>query len=269
MSKVFPNAIRTFPPHTDGRDFVLASDVNEIQDELTGVEATLGTKPQVYTNATGKKTEYKDLATRLDAMQRYDEQVAKTVNKLIDADEAGWNLPLASSRTSGTTIPPTKHNLDIATTDWHSITWNIPITDPLDLIKNGPTITCPRTGWWIITCRVISTIPSGPSSLDHMCFTRMYVGEETDVAVSGSTNPRGTRGYHRSDLTYGGEWYQGEPLRIQVRHADSLRVNNRAKHPNPVGNITTWGWLGLTYIRALPHGVIKRPIQDLDPAAIL
>lgn len=273
MSKVYPNAVRNFPAHQDGRDFVLAADVNEIQDELTGVETTIGTKPQVYTDAAGKAHQYKDVASRLDSMQRYDDQVASTVNSLIDASNTGWNLPVGTARCTGTSIAPTVDQLDVdITKDWHPVNWNRKMTDigiPTKIFPwlTSPTITCPKTGWWIITMRLIATIPTGPNSLDHMCYSRMYLSDhDTDVAVGSSTNPRGTHGYHRADLTYSGEWFQGERLQLQVRHMDSLRVHNRAGSPNPVGNITAWAWCGLTYIRALPDDVISRPIDDLDPA---
>ncbi|MEU7278676.1 hypothetical protein AB0A69_07780 [Streptomyces sp. NPDC045431] len=272
MTKVYPNAIRNFPTHKDGRDFVLAADVNEIQDELTGVETVLGTKPQIYTNAAGKKSEYKDVVTRLDAMQRYDDEVAETVNALVDASQTGWNLPVGTVRSTGSTIRPTVHNLSIQESDWQPVLWNRRITDmphPVRIFPwhTSPTITCPKTGWWIITMRVLSSIPSGPTSLDHMCFARMYLSDhDTDVATGASTNPRGTRGWHRADLTYAGEWFAGERLQLQIRHMDSMKVNNRAKHPNPVGNITSYAWCGLTYIRALPNAFTSRPIEDVDPA---
>ncbi|MEW1675570.1 hypothetical protein ACJ6WD_10965 [Streptomyces sp. VTCC 41912] len=276
MSKVYPNAIRTFPTHRDGRDFVLAADVNELQDELTGVETAIGIKPQTYTDAAGKAHAYKDIASRLDAMQRYDDQVAASVNQLVDASNTGWNLPVGSARCTGTSIAPTVDQLDVdVTKDWHPVTWNRKLTDvglpaPLTFFPWGsssPTITCPKTGWWIITMRLIATIPSGPNSLDHMCYARMYLSDHgTDVATAESTNARGTHGYHRADLTYSGEWYQGERLQMQLRHMDSMRVHKRASYPNPVGNITAWAWCGLTYIRALPGVMNTRPIDDIDPA---
>ncbi|MCZ0981865.1 hypothetical protein O1L60_31135 [Streptomyces diastatochromogenes] len=273
MSKVYPNAIRTFPTHQDGRDFVLAADVNEIQDELTGVETTLGAKPQIYTDAGGKTHAYKDVVSRLNAMQRYDDQVANTVNQLVDASTTGWNLPVASARSTGVSIAPTKDQLDVdLARDWHPVTWNRKITDlgtPTGTFpwQSSPTITCPKTGWWIITMRLIATIPTGPNSLDHMCYARMYLSDHgTDVATGSSTNPRGTHGYHRADLTYSGEWFQGERLQLQIRHMDSMRVHNRASYPNPVGNITAWAWCGMTYIRALPSSANARPFDDLDPA---
>ncbi|MFD6934632.1 hypothetical protein ACFWAP_00555 [Streptomyces goshikiensis] len=267
MTKVYPNAIRTFPAHKDGRDFVLAADVNEIQEELTGVETAVGAKPQIYTNASGKKIEYKDVATRLDSMQKYDDQVAGTVNKLIDASEAGWNLPVASMRGSGTSIPPTYNQLDVEPSDWYPVTFNIPVTDPLTMCKNGPTITCPRTGWWIVTMRVIAEIASGPSNIDHFLYARLWLDNHgTDMATGSSNQPRGgEHAFHRADLTYSGEWYQGERLQLQIRHMDSVRVAIRKNYPNPVPNIVVWGWTGLTYVRALPNSLSQRPVADLDP----
>jgi hypothetical protein len=274
MSKVYPNAIRTFPAHQDGRDFVLAADVNEIQDELTGVETTIGTKPQIYTDAVGKNHQYKDVASRLDSMQRYDDQVATTVNSLVDASNTGWNLPVGSIRSTGTSIPPTKDQLDVdIPKDWYPVMWNRVFTDLGVTTKvfpnwtSNPTITCPKTGWWIITMRLIATIPSGPNTLDHMCYARMNLSDHgTDVATGESTNPRGTHGYHRTTVTYSGEWFQGERMQFLIRHMDSMRVHNRASYPNPVGNITAWAWCGMTYIRALDADMTSRPIDDIDPA---
>lgn len=268
MTKVYPNAIRTFPAHKDGRDFVLAADVNEIQDELTGVESAVGMKPHIYTTAAGKKVEYKSVAARLDAMQRYDDQVATTVNKLIDASESGWNLPVASMRGTGTNIPATVDQIYPSNSDWHGVGFNLPITDPLGLCQNGPTITCPRTGWWIITMRVIGEIASGPSNLDHLLYARLWLEDHgTDVATGGSTQPRGgTSAFHRADLTYSGEWYQGEQLQLQIRHMDSMHVGIRSHYPNPLPPTTVWGWAGFTYVRALPNSGHTRPVGDLDPA---
>ncbi|MET9119960.1 hypothetical protein [Streptomyces sp. NPDC004528] len=271
MSKVYPTSIRTFPAHKDGRDFVLAADVNEIQDELTGVETVLGAKPQVYTDAVGKRQEYKDVVSRLDAMQRYDDQVATTVNSLVDASNTGWNLPVGTVRDTGTVVPPAPDQIAFSESDWHPMTWNRKITEypPIPLfpwLTSSPNIVCPKTGWWIITMRVIGQIPSGPASLDHICYARMWLSDHGfDLTTGQSTNPRGTPGHHRLSITYAGEWYQGERLQLQVRHLDSMRVNNRKKYPNPVPSINVTGWAGLTYIRALPNAFTSRPIEDVDP----
>ncbi|MGD6750329.1 hypothetical protein [Streptomyces sp. BH105] len=248
----------------------MAADVNEIQDEVTGIETAMGAKPHIYTDDANKKYTYKDVATRLDAMQRYDDEVAGTVNRLVDASSTGWNLPIGTVRASGTSIAPTVNQLDVDTTkDWHPVLWNRRITDSASIFPwtSSSTITCPKTGWWIVTMRVLATIAKGPNSLDHMCYGRMYLSDhDTDVAVSSSTQPRGTHGWHRLDITYAGEWFHGERLQLQLRHMDSMRVSNRAKYANPVGTMTAYGWCGLTYMRALPSAMTSRPIEDIDPA---
>jgi hypothetical protein len=270
MSNVYPNAIRTFPTHQDGRDFVLAADVNEIQDELTGVETAIGTKPQVYTNATGKRFEYKDVSARLDTMQRNGDATSATVSTLVDASKTGWSLPVSSFRGTGTSIRPTDDQLhpNDPKSDWHPITWNLPLTDPLKLCKNSPLVSCPQTGWWIIVIRVLGQIASGPTSLDHFMWSSIHLEDhDNSVATASSTLPRGTKGYHRHSLTYAGEWFQGERLSLNIRHGDSMRVDNRSKFPNPIPNVTVWGWAGLTYIRALPAGYDARRVAwDIDPA---
>lgn len=47
MAAQYPNSIKTFVTKVDLQDYVIADDVNQIYDEVTAMQSTIGTTPQV------------------------------------------------------------------------------------------------------------------------------------------------------------------------------------------------------------------------------
>jgi hypothetical protein len=47
MPAQYPNTVKTFVSKVDLQDFVIANDVNQVYEEVTSVQSTLGTLPQV------------------------------------------------------------------------------------------------------------------------------------------------------------------------------------------------------------------------------
>jgi hypothetical protein len=47
MAAQFPNSVKTFVNKADLQDYVIANDVNQVYDEVTSIQSTLGTLPQV------------------------------------------------------------------------------------------------------------------------------------------------------------------------------------------------------------------------------
>ncbi|MFE9412348.1 hypothetical protein ACFYN0_26670 [Streptomyces sp. NPDC006704] len=272
MPSQYPKAIRRWPQHANQRDYVMAEDVNEIQDEIAGISSTLGVLPTEYLDAAGRTTKYTTVDARLDNIQRDIERLAYYQNQLLDASKTGWDLPIGSFRSSGTPIPATVNQVNPNTpeSDWYPILWDQPVVDPLSLASR-PTyqLVCPRTGWWVITTRTYMWRSYGPATLEHSMFTEINLPRpDTAASILGSDGAsinRQSPGYLRTNPSYAGPWFQGEPLAVRIRHMDNLRVDNRPSKPDPVGTQTAFAWLGLTYIRALPADMQARPAWDIDP----
>lgn len=271
MPSQYPKAVRRWPQHANQRDYVMAEDVNEIQDEIAGISATLGVMPQEYLDADGKATRYTTVDSRLDIIQREQERLKYNQDGLLDAAKTGWNLPVASIRSSGTSIPQTVNQThpNDPRSDWWPLKMDRPVIDPLNMVaKPTYSLVCPKTGWWIVSVRTMMWIPNKKpktQSTDHSMFTRVNIDKvSSDVATDGDSAPLGTNGYHRNNPTYAGPWYQGEKLSVEIRHMGNKPIPN-APVNDPIGNQTVFMWIGLTYIRALPDQFVVRPPWDADP----
>lgn len=271
MPSQYPKAVRRWPQHANQRDYVMAEHVNEIQDEIAGVAATIGVMPQEYVDATGKITKYSTVDSRLDHIQREQERLKYYQDGLLDAAKTGWNLPVASIRSSGTSVPQTVNQTqpNHPVEDWYPLKYDQPVIDPLGMAKKPVyALTCPKTGWWVISVRTMMWIPDKKpktQSTDHAMFTRVHIaGVSKDVATDGGSAPLGTNGYHRNNPTYAGPWFQGEKLSVEIRHMGNKPVPN-APVNDPIGAQTVFTWIGLTYIRALPDQFVTRPPWDADP----
>lgn len=280
MPAFFPREIRTWTEHVDQRDPVMAEHVNEIQDELHAVQATLGPMPHQHQTAqTGTTVTYADVDTRLDNIDQEYERLDHNQALLLDAEKNGWNLPLGSFRAPGTSIPPT-YNQDTPNSpdsDWWPLNWTDIVSDQWKMrAKNKQDFVCPQTGWWTISAQFLMQSAPGPSTLEHSCFSAARIikpstGDDWGslVANNGASINRAIRGQLRTSPVYSGPWYKGEVCRFSLRHMDSLRVHARPKAPNPVGNRKTFGWCSFTYIRALPDAFVSRPDWDWDPEGSL
>ncbi|KUL44729.1 hypothetical protein ADL22_12355 [Streptomyces sp. NRRL F-4489] len=271
MPSHYPKAIRRWPQHANQRDYVMAEHVNEIQDEIAGISSTLGVMPTEYLDANGNTVSYTTVDSRLDIIQREQERLRYYQDGLLDAAKTGWNLPVCSLRSSGTSIPQTVNqgNPNHPVEDWHPILFDRAVIDPLGMAKQPTyTLTCPKTGWWIISVRTMMWVPAKrpqTKSTDHAMYTRVNIeGVSRDVATDGDSAPLGIYGYHRNNPVYSGPWYQGEKLSVEIRHMGNLRIP-AANLFDPIGPQTVFTWAGFTYIRALPQDMVTRPDWDADP----
>ncbi|WP_274916907.1 hypothetical protein [Streptomyces sp. WZ-12] len=272
MPSHYPQAVRRWPKHANQLDYVMAEDVNEIQDEIQGISTTLGVMPNEYQDSKGTTTRYTSVDSRLDNIQRDIEKLRFYQDQLLDASKTGWNLPVSAYRASGTPIPATVNQVNPNTpnSDWYPVKWDQAVVDPLELAPK-PTywLTCPKTGWWIVTARAFMWRSYGPATLEHSMFCEInLLGDGSILGSDGDSINRQSPGYLRTNPSYSGPWYQGEKIGVRIRHMDSMRVNNRPSYPDPVGTQTAYAWLGLTYIRALPGQGDKRPDWDVDPIGI-
>src|SRR5581483_3754390 len=102
MPSQFPQAIRRWTPHANQRDYVMAEHVNNIQEEIEGLESTLGVMPTEYLDSKGKTIRYTTVDSRLDNIQRAIEKLQFYQDQLLDASKSGWDLPVGAYRASGT-----------------------------------------------------------------------------------------------------------------------------------------------------------------------
>lgn len=104
MPAQYPNAVKTFVSKVDLQDYVIANDVNQVYDEVTSIQATLGTLPQVSgvwgsgtftttTNWSSTKARIQNIENGLYA-----------INQTYVSNVGGSTITPASSSTVGLTV---------------------------------------------------------------------------------------------------------------------------------------------------------------------
>lgn len=251
----YPTIVRKFRHHVDGTEYVMAAHVNEIQDEVSAVEGTLGTKPHVYHPPTGSDTAYSSVAVRLNAMQALIYAQQKQIDDLLDASRNGWKLPLVSVYASGTSVPPSDLTNGLSEADWYNLRWNKEIFDTDGAFSSGNYITIPKTGWWIVHCNSTMFQPVTNPDIQHSVFMRVRVkGAVAPVwyicqAGSTSTVDRGL--WHRLSASAASDFYAGDQLYVDMRH-QYVRLDGSGDKGEQT--LTGQARLQMTYIRALPTG---------------
>ncbi|MFE9834044.1 hypothetical protein ACFYP4_02675 [Streptomyces sp. NPDC005551] len=269
MTANYPTIVRKFQQHVDGTEFVMAGHMNDAQDEITAIQSTLGPRPHVYTPVSGNPTTYTSVATRLDTVQRKQASQQGQIDDLISASDEGWALPIASVHATGTTIPATKTTSDVLPSDWYNMRWNRASLDTNGAYSAGPYLTIPKTGWWILTARVMMHTPSIPNTVEHALYGRMRILSSTsahqtvnwDLAAADSSSQGTTHAWHRLTLAAAWDFYVGDRVSIQLRH-DFFPTNSGQGTPAK-SSLTAATRLQLTYVRGLPD-YAARDYYQLD-----
>lgn len=129
MAAVYPKQYKSFPVHKNLVEDIDASHVNNLQDEVLALQQTLGINPHQATGLTMKTNTYASVGARLDAIQRGQGIPASYVVKTSDTVPGGVVKTIA-------------------------FTGPTPGQDPEGL-WNGRSITTNRTGWWLVSGRVM------------------------------------------------------------------------------------------------------------------
>lgn len=267
MPANYPTIVRKFQPHQDGTEYVMAAHVNDLQDEVGALEGTLGVKPHIYTPASGAATTYSSVASRLTTIQRLQDTQQDQLDDLVDASHEGWALPIVSVHASGTAVKPTVDTDDVVPSDWTSMRWTKKNIDTNGAYAPGPYITIPKTGWWILTSRVMMHTPAIPNTVEHALYGRMRVlssenSQQTvnwDLAASDSASQGTTHAWHRLSMSSAWDFYTGDRIVIQLRH-DFFPTNTGQGTPAKT-TLTAMCRLQLTYIRGLPAGTSRDAFQ--------
>jgi hypothetical protein len=121
----FPNSIRQFSTKRDGVDVNYASHINDLQDEVVGIENTLGVLPNIDSRL-GASGNFPTVKARLDAM---------SAGKHMPAFVAGPAYPFR--------VPPDGN--------WHTLPLLTPTSsqDP-DGLWNGNGFTMNSSGIWVM-----------------------------------------------------------------------------------------------------------------------
>jgi hypothetical protein len=276
----FPRQIRDWPEHENQRDWVMAEHVNNLYAEMHATEQTLGTMPHEYVNLAGKTLTYHDVDHRLDVGQRTGERLDYYQVGLLDATTKGWNLPVCNVKASGTNVSGKKDQTkdwDPTWAGWYKMKWDQALVDPQKMLPGKKdTLTCPKTGWWMITANFHMGRSYGPEEYDqtlNAALTLSGLGMNkwpyaTVASDSSTRNRHAHAAYLRCSFTYAGPWYKGNVAQFWLMTTDSLRVKNRPAYPYPIQVKPAYAWAGFTYIRALPESrVTWNPWQDLPPAS--
>lgn len=269
MVASYPQIVRKFQTHVDGTQYVMAADVNAVQDEVSAVETILGPQPQVYTNAVGVATTYATVRARMDAtQQKLDAQQAQ-INSLTAASQTGWSLPIASVLATGTNIPPTASTSSPQPSDWYPLRWTQAITDTSGVYSPSYHLTIPQSGWWIVTITCAMPNPADGITTEHVVWGRLRVTSSTsasqqvqiDIAQGDSTIDGVANGFHRLTMATAADFYVGDQLQVQLRH-DFLPSDDNGLNPSKYA-LTATSRTQLTYIRGLPGSPTYRPLGSL------
>lgn len=131
MAAVYPYQYKSFAQHRNLLDDVDASHVNNLQDEVAAIQATLGIAPQRDTGLKIKTNTWATVADRLDSIQR------------------GQGIPVCYLRKDTMTMKAPKTS---TASDKFPVAFPAPpaVYDP-EGIFDGSSITPKRTGWWIVS----------------------------------------------------------------------------------------------------------------------
>lgn len=268
----YPTIVRRFQPHKDATEFVLAGHMNDVQDEITAIETTLGPRPHVWAPITGAPSVYSSVGSRLDAVQLNDVGQQAQIDHLLDASKTGWSLPLISVVATGTTIPPTPDWDDVLPSDWHPLRWTQRVVDTEGTYSSGPNIVIPKNGWWIMTSTIGMPDPSDGVNVAHYLWARARVTTSNgpplniniDLAQGDSSTVGSANGFHRITLAMSGDFFAGDVVQVQLRHV--FRPTDPHQPDPPQQSMNAASRTQLTYIRGLPP--TPRPIIQKLPYEI-
>lgn len=160
MNAIYPQALRSFPAHVDYSELVDADHVNELQDEVSAIEAVLGVMPASYAPpGSGSGTAYKSVGARLDAHESAMAAQQVQINQMLAASKVGWATPALSVSgfvTPGVRAMPVTGFLDLGPTPvpWTAETVNVGGM----YVPNATTVAVPAGGLWSVTATIVAPI---------------------------------------------------------------------------------------------------------------
>lgn len=249
MTALYPVSVKTFTPHRDAVEYVLADHVNVLDDEVTSIETVLGTVPHLWTTNLSpagflpdlsKMVAFTSVKNRLDVLQQHLVAMEKAYSSILLPSGVihGGHPPSASGtvtaigiRNTGQTFPPSAYV-------WRTYDMSVADFDSDGSFTGGSNQPCPQTGWWMITATAWTDIPNGTAGTPHYVSNRMLLGNR-EVAAQNSTETWGSGGQHLINLSYSGVWTVGEPFLLQIQ-----------QYPTPSSaDVWSHAQIGFTYIR--------------------
>lgn len=105
MAAQYPNSVKTFVNKADLQDYVIANDVNQVYEEVTSIQSTLGTIPQasgVWGSGTftTPSTAWPSVKARIQNI----ENGVYAINQTYVTNVGGSTITPASSSTVGLTV---------------------------------------------------------------------------------------------------------------------------------------------------------------------
>ncbi|MFH9731886.1 hypothetical protein [Streptomyces sp. NPDC017260] len=235
--------MRTFTPKTDNVDVIWAAHVNDLQNEMSAVERTVGTNPHVwggwvptstgwypvtggkgswpprtgvFTSKTpapvpnfGAAKTYSSVSDRVNTMQK--QMTWLTLMAQLLAGQSGQKPtppPAAVIRSPGMKVPAGEGR-------WVAFRWGAAEYDPNRMYQGGSNIYCPQSGFWDVSINVwADSTTRRPNDL-HFVHVRVMRGNE-EIAGQDSLIETQTWIRHRINVSWQGRWNKGVPIQVQV-----------------------------------------------------
>ncbi|MEU1816080.1 hypothetical protein ABZ543_12915 [Streptomyces roseifaciens] len=224
MPAVYPMSVKSFTPKTDNLDIIWAAHVNDLQNEVSAVEATVGKNPHVFAGISfpsgkdailrvpapvpgiGAATTYKGVGDRLDQVQKQVAWLTARMNAV--PTETDWKPPAAVIIAPGMRVPAGEGS-------WAAFRWGSADFDPTGMFQGGTSIYCPVTGFWDVSVSTWADSTVRRRGDLHFVHTRLIRGYD-EIAGQDSMIETMTWIKHRINMSWQGRWNAGIPMRVDV-----------------------------------------------------
>lgn len=254
----YPAAVRAFTPHQDFVEYIDASHVNALQEEVGALERTVGVQPQVYAPAGQGATTYTTVASRLDSHETELAALQTQISSLQSASNSGWQTPVMSLEcTSVVPVVRITDPVSFVPSPQRPIPWNLKIFDTSTMWSGGPNSTCSKGGLWQIavsftgaldytglnaTQTAFNALQVNPTPVAEQRINLTLIVNNVPVASDNSTITWGPQGSlnqgHNINFVWNGSMSTG-----QIFYVESGQFN---------GTVSGIAAISATYLRALP-----------------
>ena len=253
-SSVYPATVKSFVSRTDGVDTVYAANVDDLQNEVSSIESTVGANPHVWGGYLPRYPATYPIAVEfgllpiapyasMTAPQTY-LSVADRINQL--QTQVAW-LTAVNNRSNTPGAPTTLGPVSIihcpgapftgGFNSWAYFPWGSADYDPSGMFQGGTAISCPKTGWYRFSVQVWSDV--AVISGVHHANTRLLING-AEVVTDGSQIQYGVVDQHRMNLSYEGPWTAGQNVAVQFNHTPADANNS---------TITARATISISYLR--------------------
>lgn len=233
MPAVYPMSVRAFSPKTDNVDTIFAAHVNDLQNELTAVERTVGANPHIWNGWSpggttwppksgtvtlktaapvanfGATKTYASVTDRLAALQQQMTWLTLMTQLLVGQSGTKPFKPQAAViRAPGMKVPAGEGR-------WVAFRWGAADYDPNHMYQGGSNIVAPVTGFWDVSVNVwADSTTRRPNDL-HFVHVRLMRGND-EIAGQDSLIETQTWIRHRINMSWQGRWNAGVPMQVHV-----------------------------------------------------